>query len=251
VGTADYLAPDHIKNPCDPQPAWDIYSLGCTLYYAVSGKVPFPGGTTADKARAHCDLRPLDPRRLNHHLSDPFVDVLADMMAKDPVQRIQSAAEVIERLAPWAREASGIRQSLLTAAVAQPSPADGPPSPPPSPPPPTPPVPGAGPPGSMLPSSRSGIVMPAIPPPLPARRSATPPGAAAAQPAVPPVERLRDTVAEAPASADGSSGSNGSLSLIVAMNRRMPVGWLLVLVLTPVALALLAILIGWICDVMF
>ena len=46
VGTADYLSPDHILSPWNPVPAWDIYSLGCTLYYAVTGKVPFPGGTT-------------------------------------------------------------------------------------------------------------------------------------------------------------------------------------------------------------
>jgi len=101
VGTADYISPDHIKAPWAPTPAWDIYSLGCTLYYAVTSKVPFPGGTTGEKARAHCDLRPLDPRRFNPRLSAEFVDVLADMMAKDPQERIASAAEVIARLAPW------------------------------------------------------------------------------------------------------------------------------------------------------
>ena len=112
VGTADYLSPDHITAPWNPVPAWDIYSLGCTLYYAVTGKVPFPGGTTSDKARAHCTLKPLDPRRLNHQLSDPFVDVVADMMAKDPAQRVPSALAVIERLAPWAREFQNQRQAL-------------------------------------------------------------------------------------------------------------------------------------------
>ena len=104
VGTVDYVSPDHIAAPHNPMPAWDIYSLGCTLYYTVTGKVPFPGGTTADKARAHCELRPLDPRRLNPRLSAEFVDVLADMMAKDPAQRLQSA-QVIERLGPWTRQA--------------------------------------------------------------------------------------------------------------------------------------------------
>jgi hypothetical protein len=103
VGTADYLSPDHILAPWDSTPAWDIYSLGCTLYYAVTGKVPFPGGSTAEKARAHCELRPLDPRRLNPTLSPEFVDLLADMMAKDPGQRIQSASEVVTRLQPWLR----------------------------------------------------------------------------------------------------------------------------------------------------
>lgn len=101
VGTADYISPDQVERPWEPTPAWDIYSLGCTLYYTVTGKVPFPGGTTADKVRAHLVLRPLDPRRLNPVLSAEFVDMMADMMAKDPAMRIQSAAEVAQRLAPW------------------------------------------------------------------------------------------------------------------------------------------------------
>jgi len=101
VGTADYLSPDQVSNPWIPTPAWDIYSLGCTLYYAVTGKVPFPGGTTADKTRAHSELRPLDPRRLNPRLSAGFVEVMADMMAKDPAERIVSAQEVVVRLTPF------------------------------------------------------------------------------------------------------------------------------------------------------
>ena len=104
VGTADYLSPDQIGNPWSPAPAWDIYSLGCTLYYAVTGKVPFPGGTTAEKARAHCELRPLDPRRLNPRLGPEFVEVMADMMAKEPAQRIASVQQVIARLTPFAAD---------------------------------------------------------------------------------------------------------------------------------------------------
>ncbi len=101
VGTADYLSPDHILSPWTPVPVWDIYSLGCTLYYAVTAKVPFPGGSTADKVRAHCELQPLDPRRLNPTLSVEFVEVLADMMAKDPAKRIPTAEAAIARLTPW------------------------------------------------------------------------------------------------------------------------------------------------------
>jgi eukaryotic-like serine/threonine-protein kinase len=101
VGTADYLSPDQVKDPWNPTPAWDIYALGCTLYYIVTAKVAFPGGTTSDKARAHLELRPLDPRLLNPRLSPEFVDMLADMMAKEPTQRIPSSAAVKERLKPW------------------------------------------------------------------------------------------------------------------------------------------------------
>ncbi len=113
VGTADYLSPEHITSPTKLTAASDIYSLGCTLYYAVTGKVPFPGGTSRDKAMRHCEDTPLNPRRFNLELTDDFIDVIASMMEKNPQKRIQSADEVIRRLAPWASEAvpsSGLSQ---------------------------------------------------------------------------------------------------------------------------------------------
>ncbi|MBL8827622.1 MAG: protein kinase [Planctomycetaceae bacterium] len=101
VGTADYLAPEQIMAPEKLGPVSDVYSLGCTLYYAATCKVPFPGGSSKDKAKAHCSQPPLDPRRLNPELSDEFTELIADMMAKQPEQRIQTMGEVVERLTPW------------------------------------------------------------------------------------------------------------------------------------------------------
>ncbi len=103
VGTADYLSPEQIKSPLDVTQASDIYSLGCTLYYAVTGKVPYPGGNTKSKAKRHLEETPWHPRRFNEEVSDEFVDLIGDMMEKNPAERIQSALEVAERLAPWAR----------------------------------------------------------------------------------------------------------------------------------------------------
>jgi serine/threonine protein kinase len=108
VGTADYLAPEQIRSPGEITPLSDIYSLGCTLYYAVCGKVPFPGGTAAVKARRHCTDTPWHPRRFNADLHEEFVEVIADMMEKDPKARIQSAAEVVARLEFWAGETGPI-----------------------------------------------------------------------------------------------------------------------------------------------
>lgn len=105
VGTADYLAPEVIVSPRRVSPASDIYSLGCTLYYAVTGQVPFPGGTTREKCYRHCQETPLNPRRFNPDMADAFLDVLADMMEKDPAKRIGTAAEVVRRLAEWTDEA--------------------------------------------------------------------------------------------------------------------------------------------------
>jgi serine/threonine protein kinase len=102
VGTADYLSPEQIRSPRDVGPATDIYSLGCTLYYAICGKVPFPGGDTASKCRRHCEETPWHPRKFAPDCSEEFVELIADMMDKDPARRLQSAAEVAERLEPWA-----------------------------------------------------------------------------------------------------------------------------------------------------
>jgi serine/threonine protein kinase len=101
VGTADYLSPEQILSPTEVTPTSDIYSLGCALYYAVTGKVPFPGGTSREKAKRHLEDTPIHPRRLNPSLSEEFVEIIADMMDKSPERRIQSATEVITRLKPW------------------------------------------------------------------------------------------------------------------------------------------------------
>lgn len=104
VGTPDYLAPEIIQSPNEVSPLSDIYSLGCTLYYAVCGKVPFPGGTTKEKARRHCSETPWHPRKFNPDISEEFVEVIADMMEKDPKERLQSAQEVVNRLKYFAAE---------------------------------------------------------------------------------------------------------------------------------------------------
>jgi serine/threonine protein kinase len=104
VGTADYLAPETIRQPDKVMPVSDVYSLGCTLYYAVTGKVPFPGGTTADKIRRHLEETPLNPLHFNPDLPEAFCDVIAAMMDKNPDGRTPTAAAVVEMLRPWCDE---------------------------------------------------------------------------------------------------------------------------------------------------
>ncbi len=101
VGTADYMAPETITDPDKVCPVSDIYSLGCTLYYAVTGKVPFPGGNTAEKMQRHLNETPLNPQLFNPDLPEEFCDVIAAMMNKDPDQRTPTAAAVVDLLAPW------------------------------------------------------------------------------------------------------------------------------------------------------
>lgn len=114
VGTTDFISPEQIRTPLEIGPAADVYSLGCTLYYAVCGKVPFPGGDTHSKLRRHIDETPWHPRRFTPDIPEDFVDIIADMMEKNPEKRIASAREVATRLESWAGETTtGMSTALL------------------------------------------------------------------------------------------------------------------------------------------
>ena len=165
VGTADYLSPEQVRTPEQLTPASDVYGLGCTLYYAVTGKVPFPGGTTRDKLHCHLTRQPLDPRRLNPDLADPFVDVIADMMAKEVEHRIPTAEAVAERLAPWL-DTSSVRVRAGIATLLPP------------------PLPKA----KLLSASPAATRPPSAPPPLPPSAGAEP-----SYGTPPPVSVLPDT----------------------------------------------------------
>ncbi len=108
VGTTDYISPEQIRTPLEIQSASDIYSLGCTLYYAVCGKVPFPGGDATSKLRRHLEEDPWHPRRFAIDIPEDFADIIADMMEKNPLKRIANAAEVASRLEPWVGEVAGV-----------------------------------------------------------------------------------------------------------------------------------------------
>ncbi len=129
VGTTDYLSPEQIRTPLEIEPTSDIYSLGCSLYYAVCGKVPFPGGDTASKMRRHIEETPWHPRNFAPDVPEDFVDIIADMMEKDHRKRIASAAEVAARLEPWSSDSVAMGAMSMTRspwmAPPPPSPDDG------------------------------------------------------------------------------------------------------------------------------
>jgi serine/threonine protein kinase len=103
MGTADYMAPEQATDSHRVDIRADIYSLGCTLYKLLTGRLPFTGpqyDTAMKKMLAHVQTPPPAANSLRPEIPDELVAALERMMAKDPVDRFQVPAEVAEAMAP-------------------------------------------------------------------------------------------------------------------------------------------------------
>ena len=98
LGTADYLAPEQARNSHNVDARADIYGLGCTLYYLLLGRVPFPEGTLAQRIAAHQKRMPPRIQDERPEVPDDLAEICWKMMAKDPNDRQQNAEEVADDL---------------------------------------------------------------------------------------------------------------------------------------------------------
>jgi len=101
LGTVDYMAPEQaVEGPEFDQRA-DIYSLGCTLYFLLSGHPPFPEGTLAERIAKHQAQEPRSLAEVRPDTPKDLVKICRKMIAKSPGERYQSAAELARVLADW------------------------------------------------------------------------------------------------------------------------------------------------------
>jgi serine/threonine protein kinase len=114
LGTADYMAPEQANDSRSADGRADIYSLGCTLYHLLTGRVPFPDGGPVDKIIKHAVETPTPLEVSRPDLPIGVVRLVEKMMAKAPEGRLQTAGEVADALAPWAAAGTSVPVRLIT-----------------------------------------------------------------------------------------------------------------------------------------
>lgn len=93
VGTMDYIAPEQTVDAAKVDERADLYSLGATLYFAVTGQPPFPGGNKLDKIRRHRKAKPVPVQVLVPDIDPDFAALIHKLLAKKPHHRLASATE--------------------------------------------------------------------------------------------------------------------------------------------------------------
>src|SRR5262249_9499652 len=102
LGTVDYIAPEQAENPHAADIRSDLYSLGCTLYFLLTGQPPFPEGTVMQKLKAHAQQPPPPISGFRPDVPAGVAQIVERLLAKRPADRFQTPGELAQQLAPFA-----------------------------------------------------------------------------------------------------------------------------------------------------
>jgi hypothetical protein len=102
----DCASPESIMDPTNLTPLGDQYSLGCVLYYCLTGSYPFPDGTAVEKMMAHQHKQPKPIKESNAEAPDGLIAVVDRLMKKSPSERYADCGEALEALRPLAGAAA-------------------------------------------------------------------------------------------------------------------------------------------------
>ncbi len=94
MGSAHYFSPEQAKGTYTDYRT-DLYSLGIVLYEMVTGVVPFNGDSPVTVAVKHIQEKAIPPKNINQNIPNSLNDLIMKAMEKDPVNRYQTAKEII------------------------------------------------------------------------------------------------------------------------------------------------------------
>jgi serine/threonine protein kinase len=101
LGTADYLAPEQVVDSHTVDIRADVYSLGATAYFCLTGLPPFGEGSVAQKLIWHQTRKPKSILSIRSDVPEAMVTIIEKMMSKDPAERYQTPADIVEAFKPW------------------------------------------------------------------------------------------------------------------------------------------------------
>jgi serine/threonine protein kinase len=101
IGTLDYASPEQLRNAVSADRRSDLYSLGCTLYFTVSGRPPFEGGDVVNKIYKQRMEDPEPLERIARGVPATFAAIVRKLMAKQPDDRYQTCRELIIDMSRW------------------------------------------------------------------------------------------------------------------------------------------------------
>ncbi|QDV70070.1 Serine/threonine-protein kinase PknB [Rosistilla carotiformis] len=114
LGTADYVAPEQIRASHLADGRSDLYSLGCTLYFMLTGRAPFAQGTVQERIARHQTMPPPDPRKLRSDCPTELAEICMRLMAKSPEDRYPTATLLLQAIdrVQWNFTSSGVPISI-------------------------------------------------------------------------------------------------------------------------------------------
>jgi tRNA A-37 threonylcarbamoyl transferase component Bud32 len=115
LGTADYLAPEQALNSHTADHRADIYSLGCTFYFTLTGHPPFPDGTLAQRLMKHQTEEPASVAKERRDAPADLLAICSRMMAKSREKRYQTAADVSRAFGQWIASRKRAKERIATA----------------------------------------------------------------------------------------------------------------------------------------
>jgi serine/threonine protein kinase len=101
LGTPDYISPEQSRDIHAADIRSDLYSLGCAFYFALAGRVPFPGENAMEKLVKHLMEEPEPLEKVRPEVSPAVAAIVRCLMAKKPSDRYQTPAELVRELDAW------------------------------------------------------------------------------------------------------------------------------------------------------